>query len=91
MCNPLGTATNHIVDWSVIEQSRADYQVARVHFEHAQIIEKFGEFNFVGTRWVFSELHNDSNPNSHCDIAWAGGLATHAHIANRCSAGGLVG
>ena len=24
------------------------------------------------------------NPVSHCDIAWAGALATHAHLENRC-------
>ena len=35
---------NHIVDWSVIERCRSDYEISRVHLEHAQIIEKFGEF-----------------------------------------------
>jgi phage FluMu gp28-like protein len=44
MCNPAGDATNHIVDWSVIERCRYDYPIARVHLEHAQIIERFGEF-----------------------------------------------
>src|SRR3989442_2279085 len=43
MCNPLGAATNHIVDWSVIERCRYDYTFIRVHFEHSQIIEQFGE------------------------------------------------
>ena len=27
---------------------------------------------------------------AHCDIAWAGGLATEAHLANRCEVGALV-
>jgi len=27
---------------------------------------------------------------SHCDIAWAGALATHAHTSYKCSAGGAV-
>jgi phage FluMu gp28-like protein len=45
LCNPLGATTNHIVDWSAIERSRYDYEIARVHLEHVQIIEKFGEFN----------------------------------------------
>jgi phage FluMu gp28-like protein len=44
LCNPLGASTNHIVDWSVIERCRYDYEISRVHLEHSQIIEKFGEF-----------------------------------------------
>ena len=39
--------------------------------------------NFVGKRWVFSEGTNQFNPNSHCDIAWAGALASEAHALNR--------
>jgi len=47
--------------------------------------------NYAGTRWVFSESPNHLNPASHCDIAWAGALATEAHNnANRFSAGGMV-
>jgi len=45
MCNPLGASTNHIVDWSAIERCRYDYEIIRVHFEHSQIIERFGEFS----------------------------------------------
>jgi len=45
LCNPMGAAANHIVDWSAIERCRYDYEVLRVHLEHAQIIEQFGEFN----------------------------------------------
>jgi len=45
MCNPAGAATNHIVEWSTIERCRFDYQIARVHLEHAQIIERFGAFS----------------------------------------------
>jgi hypothetical protein len=44
MCNPLGAATNHIVDWSAIELCRRDYEIIRVHFEHAQIVQQFGAF-----------------------------------------------
>src|SRR5436309_3125025 len=45
MCNPLGAATNHIVDWSAIERCRYDYEFIRVHFEHSQMIEQFGAFS----------------------------------------------
>ncbi len=244
LCNPLGAASNHIVDWSVIERCRYDYEFIRVHFEHSQIIDQFGEFSpgnesnrqqeiidfihkrflklfqkkstfrlgfdvaasgqgnlaviyideskggelwlrglftcrtedwdflqtilfqflrelryvqaagdatglgkqicweasqhfgsfssvnfsgkkhdlgfglmnqlsvaqkrfprseqdiaadyfalrktYQGTRWIFSETRNSSNPASHCDIAWAGALATHAHTANKGSIGVAV-
>jgi len=35
--------------------------------------------NFTGNKWTFSEGRNTCNPASHCDIAWAGALATEAH------------
>ena len=45
----------------------------------------------TGARWIFTEGRNTSNPLSHCDIAWAGALATHAHAEYRgWGAGGLV-
>jgi phage FluMu gp28-like protein len=44
MCNPLGASTNHIVEWSAIERCRYDYDFIRVHLEHSEIVEKFGEF-----------------------------------------------
>jgi len=46
--------------------------------------------SFAASRWLFSESRNDLNPNSHCDIAWAGALATHAHKENRCWVGAMV-
>ena len=32
-----------------------------------------------GSKWSFSEGHNQLNPDSHCDIAWAAALSSHAH------------
>ena len=46
--------------------------------------------SYQGNRWIFSEARNHLNPASHCDIAWAGALATHAHTERKCSAGGMV-
>jgi phage FluMu gp28-like protein len=43
LCNPLGASTSHIVDWSAIERCRFDYKILRLHLEHSQIIERFGE------------------------------------------------
>ena len=45
---------------------------------------------YTGTRWTFSEGRNTLNPASHCDIAWAGALATHAHTQNKGSIGCAV-
>jgi phage FluMu gp28-like protein len=35
-----------------------------------------------GKRWVFSEGTNNLMPNSHCDVAWSGALATRAAAAS---------
>ena len=44
----------------------------------------------TGSKWVFTEGRNAYNQASHCDIAWAGALATHAHIENRHEVGARV-
>lgn len=38
-----------------------------------------------GSKWAFSEGRNTLSPVSHCDIAWAGALATHAHTERKCT------
>ena len=35
--------------------------------------------HYTGSKWLFTESANCLNPNSHCDIAWAGGLASKAN------------
>ncbi|MGZ5529934.1 MAG: hypothetical protein ACXWJB_14760, partial [Limisphaerales bacterium] len=45
MCNPLGAATNHIVEWSAIERCRNDYKIERVHLEADEVQQTFGTFN----------------------------------------------
>lgn len=44
---------------------------------------------FHGKRWVFTEGRNLLLPESHCDIAWGGGLASRADAA-QCEIGGAV-
>jgi len=34
---------------------------------------------YTGTKWAFTESRNTLNLASHCDIAWAAALSTHAH------------
>jgi phage FluMu gp28-like protein len=46
---------------------------------------------FTGTKWIFTEGRNTHNPASHCDIAWAGALASFAHAAKKSEAWALVG
>src|SRR5206468_1935790 len=46
--------------------------------------------SFVGSKWVFSEGRNSHNPASHCDIDWAGALATHAHTERKRGVGASV-
>ncbi len=41
--------------------------------------------NFTGSKWLFTEGRNPHNPASHCDIAWAGALATFAYTENTTS------
>jgi phage FluMu gp28-like protein len=45
---------------------------------------------FSGRTWKFTEGRNLLNPASHCDIAWAGALATKADQSG-CEIGALVG
>jgi phage FluMu gp28-like protein len=45
---------------------------------------------YTGTRWTFTEGRNSFNPASHCDIAWAGALASHAHTERKCQVGAAV-
>lgn len=44
-----------------------------------------------GARWTFVEDRNLLNPDSHCDIAWAGALATHAHTDRRATLTSMLG
>ncbi len=48
---------------------------------------------FAGSRWIFTEGRNSFNPASHCDLAWAGALASYAHtrLAPIVAAGARVG
>lgn len=45
MCNPLGSASANIVDWSAIERCRSDYPIERLHLEAYDVLHRFGEFN----------------------------------------------
>jgi len=46
--------------------------------------------HYTGSKWLFTESVNCLNAASHCDIAWAGGLASKAN-RRYADCGGLVG
>jgi phage FluMu gp28-like protein len=60
---------------------------AEKHFprDHPDIAADFFALRKIhtGAKWVFTEGRNTHNPASHCDIAWAGALATFAHTENK--------
>ena len=47
--------------------------------------------SFNGSRWIFNEGRNSYNSASHCDIAWAGALASEANIRKKSNAWGMLG
>lgn len=50
--------------------------------EHADIPQDIFSLRkiWAGGKWVFSEGRNTLNPASHCDMAWAGALSSHADL-----------
>jgi hypothetical protein len=72
--NELATATKRF--------PRAHQDIAADYFALRKI--------FQSNRWIFTEGRNAINPNSHCDIAWAGALASEANKRRPPSAGGAV-
>src|SRR6185369_16446322 len=76
MCNPRGTASNHIVEWSAIERCRADYEFDRMHLEAAEVRKRFGEFN---------RYHADHRQDQIGDFLKAAfrGMFGHKKAANR--------
>ncbi|HEV2207912.1 MAG TPA: terminase family protein [Verrucomicrobiae bacterium] len=45
----------------------------------------------IGQRVIFKETRNLQNPASHCDIAWAGALASEAHNVRVATIGSRLG
>ena len=76
-------AKKHDLGFSLMNQ----LSVAEKHFPRSETDIAADYFalrkTHTGTRWVFSEGRNTLNPASHCDIAWAGALASYAHTERR--------
>ncbi len=57
----------------------------RIPHSHQDIAADFFALRkaYTGSRWIFSEGRNSLNAASHCDLAWAAALATHAHTDSK--------
>jgi phage FluMu gp28-like protein len=84
------TGKKHDLGFALMNQlSVAEKRFPRAHQDIAADYFALRKVH-TGTRWVFTEGRNTLNSASHCDIAWAGALATHAHTERKSSAGGSV-
>lgn len=70
----------HDMGFGLMNQLTVAEKVFPAGEEHADIAQDYFSMRktYAGKRWVFSEGRNNLNPASHCDIAWAGALATEA-------------
>lgn len=70
--------TKHEMGLALMNQlTVAEKQFPTAHDDIAQDFFALRKI-FGGGKWVFSEGRNTLNPVSHCDMAWAGALASHA-------------
>jgi len=89
---PVNFATKkHDIGFSLMNQlAVAEKRIPKSHLDIASDYSALRK-NYAGSRWVFTEARNLHNPASHCDIAWAGGLATEAHTARVAPIGSRLG
>lgn len=73
LCNPLGAASNHVVEWSAIERCRSDYAIERVHLEADQMDTQFGEFK------PFAEQERKNKLEKFLRDSFAGLFASKKH------------
>lgn len=71
----------HNMGLSLMNLLQANEKLMPSAEEHADIAQDYFSLRKIwgGGRWVFSESRNSLNPASHCDIAWAGALASEAN------------
>ena len=85
------SSKNHDLGFSLMNQ----LCIAEKRFprEHQDIAADFFALRktFHGKKWVFTEGANTFNTASHCDIAWAGGLSTEAHLSSKSCMGARLG
>ncbi len=74
------SSKKHDMGFGLMNQLTVAEKVLPAGTDHADIAQDYFSMRktYAGKRWVFSEGRNNLNPASHCDIAWAGALATEA-------------
>jgi len=73
------SSKKHDMGFSLMNQlSVAEKRFPRNHHDIAADFFALRKIH-TGAKWAFGEGRNSLNPASHCDIAWAGALATYAH------------
>jgi len=74
------SSEKHILGFTLMNQLAVGEK--RFPRSHPDIASDFFALrkHFTGSKWLFTEGANALNPNSHCDIAWAGALATKAQV-----------
>lgn len=81
--NDLGLAVMNQLSLSQKRFPKSEQDVAADYFALRK--------SHVGQRWVFKESRNLQNEASHCDIAWAGALASEAHNTRPATIGSRLG
>jgi len=74
------SSKKHEMGHALMNQLSTAEKILPLAEEHDDIAQDFFSIRkiFSGGRWHFAEGRNNLNPNSHCDIAWGGALATKA-------------
>jgi len=84
------SSKKHEMGHALMNQLSTAEKILPLAQEHDDIAQDFFSMRkiFSGGKWHFTEGRNNLNPNSHCDIAWAGGLATKADEGADYATGG---
>jgi phage FluMu gp28-like protein len=74
------SSKKHDMGFTLMNQLSTAEKVLSLDQAHDDIAQDFFSMRktFSGGRWHFSEGRNNLNPASHCDMAWAGALASEA-------------
>ena len=74
------SSKKHDMGHTLMNQLSTAEKILPAAQEHDDIAQDYFSMRkiFSGGRWKFAEGRNNLNPASHCDIAWAGALASEA-------------
>jgi phage FluMu gp28-like protein len=74
------SSKKHDMGHALMNQLSTAEKILPLASEHDDIAQDFFSMRkiYSGGRWHFTEGRNNLNPASHCDMAWAGALSSHA-------------